>query len=128
MGIRGEGGEEFEGEADFLGEAGVGGVVLGEVEQALDRCGLDVGGDVGQAFGADAADAFQGQRELGVFGGRFEGFEGDLVGAAEGEFVHAWFVPVVEEGVDEVERDFGVDVGGGRVHGGKVRRAWQGSR
>ena len=97
-----------------------------EVEQAVDGHGLDVGGEVGQAFGADAADAFEGQGELGVFGGCFEGFEGDLVGAAEVELGHAGLVPVVEEGVDEVEGD--LLIGGRRVHGGKVRRPWTGSR
>ena len=97
-----------------------------EVEQAVDGDGLDVGGEVGQALGADAADAFEGQGELGVVGGTLEGFEGDLVGAAEVEFGHAWFVPVVEEGVDEVEGD--LLIGGRRVHGGKVRRRPWGSR
>ncbi|RMH28855.1 MAG: hypothetical protein D6692_04835, partial [Planctomycetota bacterium] len=53
-----EGAEQFECEAYFLGEGGAGGSVVGEVEQAVDRDRLDVGGDVGQAFGAQSLDAF----------------------------------------------------------------------
>jgi hypothetical protein len=99
--------------------------VVREVEQAVDGHVLDVGGEVGQTLGADAADAFEGEGELGVVGGEFEGFEADLVGAAEVELGHAGLVPVVEEGVDEVEGDLGV---GCCVHGGKVRRPRMGSR
>ena len=120
-----EGGEEFEAEADFLGEGGAGGVVVGEVEQAFDGGLVDVGGQFGEALGAESADAFQRQGELRVIGHLFEGFEGDPVGAAEAEFGHAGLVPVVEDGVDEVGGDLGC---GGGVHGGKVRRPGRGSR
>ena len=124
-----EGREEFEGEADFFGEGRTGGVVVGDVEEAVEGGRVDGGGDGRESFGAEAVDSFQGQGELGVLGRLFEGFEGDPVGAAEGEFVHAWFVPVVEQGVDEVEGDFGLDFGCGvGVHAGKVRRPWRGSR
>lgn len=90
--------------------------MVGEVEQAFDGGLVDVGGQFGEALGAESADAFQRQGELRVIGHLFEGFEGDPVGAAEAEFGHAGLVPVVEDGVDQVEGDFGL------VHAGKVRR------
>jgi len=99
--------------------------VVGEIEQAFDGGLVDMGDDFGEAFGAEAADALQRERELRVIGHLFEGFEGDVVGAAEPELGHGGLVPVVEDGVDEVEGDLGC---GGGVHAGKVRRPRGGSR
>ncbi|RMH30012.1 MAG: hypothetical protein D6692_02660, partial [Planctomycetota bacterium] len=108
--------ELLETEPDLACERGVRRVVVGEVDQSLDGESVDVCDQVGQAFGVDAADAFERVCELWVLADGFEGFERDLVCAAEAEFGHAGLVPVVEDGVDEVEGDFGL------VHAGKVRR------
>ena len=108
--------ELLEAQPDLACERGVGRVVVGEVDQTLDRESMDVCDQVGQAFGVDAADTFERAYELGMLADCFEGFERDLVCAAEAEFRHAGLVPVVEDGVDQVEGDFGL------VHAGKVRR------
>jgi hypothetical protein len=108
--------ELLETQPDLACERGVGRVVVGEVDQTLDRESVDVRDQVGQALGVDAPDTLERECELGMLADGFEGFERDLVCAAEPEFGHAGLVPVVEDGVDEVEGDFGL------AHAGKVRR------
>ncbi len=106
--------ERLEGDADLLGEGGVGGSVAGEVGEAFDGQGAGAGFEVGGAGGAEGADVGQGGLEAGAGGQGADLDQRELVGAAEAEFGEAGVVPVLEQGLGEVGEVVGVE----QVEGG----------